>query len=399
MRKRWPLAVSLGLVVFASAAPAQAIPAFARRYQVACHFCHEGYPKLNLMGQRFKERGFRLEKEEGFDAGKWFRSIPLDLRVTGTQLLIEDSDDGTFGFFKPISAGNLGRRLSYWVDWGFIVRSDSLTPPDEENAEFQDVSNAWARIDIASNNRFYVKGGRMELDIPFTQIRTPNLLSYEIYFANTGFESDSIGEDQDGVQIGGDLPSAFYWSAAVVGGRDPDFVDDLDLDEPSKFEANVFLRLAKRWERNRFGAFAYLGRNHLARPGVSLDPNWKNDITRLGLDADLWAQRLNVYGVFMYGSNSNAIATPQQPAGTGEGEHFTGGFLQGDYHASDAFALTARVNLVNQPDGIGGPNTTFTSFVPGVRIFVRDRLRLAFEYSFAGQERSDIGSVQVDLAF
>jgi hypothetical protein len=44
MRKRWPLAVSLGVVVFASAAPAQAIPAFARRYQVACHFCHEGFP-------------------------------------------------------------------------------------------------------------------------------------------------------------------------------------------------------------------------------------------------------------------------------------------------------------------------------------------------------------------
>jgi hypothetical protein len=399
MRKRWPLAVSLGVVVFASAAPAQAIPAFARRYQVACHFCHEGYPKLNLMGQRFKERGFRLEKEEEFNFDKWMRSVPLDLRVTGTQLLIEDSEDGTFGFFKPIAAGNVGRHFSFWVDWGFIVRSDSLTPSDEDNAEFQDVSNAWGRIDLGRNNRFYLKGGRIEMDIPFTQIRTPNLLSYDIYFANTGYESDNIGDDQDGAEIGGDLPNDFHWSAAVVHGQDPDSVEDLDADEAGKFEANVFLRLAKRWERNRLGGFAYIGRNHLARAGVSVDPDWKNDITRLGLDASVWAQRLNVYGVFMYGSNSNAIATPQQPAGTGESQHFTGGFLQADYHAGDDFAITARVNVVNRPDGLDGPYTTFTSFVPGVRWFVRDRFRLAFEYSFPNQGQSSIGAIQADLAF
>lgn len=399
MRKRWPLAVSLGVVVFASAAPAQAIPAFARRYQVACHFCHEGFPKLNLMGQRFKERGFRLEKEEDFNFDKWARSIPVDLRATGTQLLIEDAEDGTFGFFKPIAAGNLGRRFSYWVDWGFIVRSDSLTPPDEDNAEFQDVSNAWGRLDLASNNRFYVRGGRIEMDIPFTQVRTPNLLSYEIYVANTGYEVDSIADSQDGGEIGGDLGKDFHWSAAVVSGHDPDFVEDLDADEATKFEANVFLRLAKRWERNRFGAFAYLGRNHLARSGVSLDPDWKNDIVRVGIDGSVWAQRLNLYGVGMYGSNDNAIATPQQPKGTGESQHFTGGFLQADYHAGDYFALTARLNVVNRPDGLDGPYTTFTSFVPGVRWFVRDRFRLAFEYSFANQGRSGIGSVQADLAF
>jgi hypothetical protein len=393
------LAVSLGVVTFAMAAPAQAIPAFARRYQVACHFCHEGYPKLNLMGQRFKERGFRMEKEEEFDFGKWMRSVPIGLRASGTQLIIEDADDGTFGFFKPIASGNMGRRFSFWVDWGFIVRSDSLTPPDEENAEFQDVSNAWGRFDLADGGRFYVRGGRIEMDIPFTQVRSPNLLSYEIYFANTGYESDNIGDHQDGGEIGGTLASDFHWSAAVVDGHDAGFVEDLGAEEATKFEANVFLRLAKRWERNRFGAFAYIGRNHLAVAGVSLDPDWKNDIVRVGIDGSVWAQRLNVYGVGMYGHNSNAIATPQQPEGTGESQHFTGGFLQADYHASDSFALTARVNVVNRPDGLEGDYTTFSSFVPGLRVFILDRLRLAFEYSFANQERRSVGSVQADLAF
>jgi hypothetical protein len=399
MRIKWPLAVSLGVTVFGMAAPARAVPAYARRYDVACHFCHEGYPKLNLMGQRFKERGLRLEKEEAFDGDKWLRSIPLDLRVTGTRLLIEDSSDGTFGFFKPIVSGNLGRRFSFWVDAGFIARSDSLTPSGEENFDFQDVSNAWGRLDLAGDGRFYVRGGRIELDLPFTQIRTPNLLSYEIYSANTGFETDNIADFQDGGEIGGELGSEVHWSAAVVRGRDPDFVDDLDAEEAEKFEANVFLRLVKRAGRGRWGSFAYIGRNHLARPGISSDPDWKNDILRVGVDGSVWVQRLNVYGVAMYGRNSNAIATPQEPAGTGESQSFSGGFVQGDFHARDDVTLTARVNVVNRPPGAAGDNETFTSFVPGLRWFIRDRFRLAFEYAFSNKGRPGVGAVQADLAF
>jgi hypothetical protein len=396
MGKRLPLAVSLGVVFLGSAAPARAIPAFARRYEVACHFCHEGFPKLNLMGQRFKERGFRLEKEEDFDSDKWLRSIPLDLRASATRLLIEDSEDGNFAFFKPISAGNLGRRLSYWVDWGLIVRSDNLTPSGEDNADFQDVSNAYLRLELLRDSRLYLRGGRIELDLPFTQIRSPNLLSYEIYNTNTGAETDTIADFQDGAELGGDIGAGVHWSVAVVKGRDAESREGLN-DEIGKFEANVFLRLARWAGRDRFGAFAYVGRNHLAQPGVSTDPDWKDDILRVGVDGSLWLQRLNLYGVAMYGRNSNAFATSAQPEGTGESSHFSGGFAQADFHARDDLALTARVNVVNRPSG--GDNETFTTFVPGIRFFVRDRFRLAFEYSFANKDRGNIGAVQADLAF
>ena len=51
------------------------LEAFGRRYEVACHFCHDGFPKLNTMGQRFKERGFRLENEDPFKSSAWIRSV------------------------------------------------------------------------------------------------------------------------------------------------------------------------------------------------------------------------------------------------------------------------------------------------------------------------------------
>lgn len=397
MPKRIPLAVSLVLLL-GMAAPAWAIPAFARRYEVACHFCHEGFPKLNSMGQRFKERGFRLEKEDEFDFDRWLRSIPADLRATGTRFIFEDAEDGTVGFLKPISAGNVGTRLAYWVDWGLILRSDSLTPPGEDNVELEPVDNAWARVEVLRDTRLYAKAGRFELDLPFSQVRTPNLFSYEIFTATTGFETDTISERQDGLELGGDLPGDLHWSAAVVKGRDSENVDELDLDHTDRFEANVFLRLVKRAGRNRFGAFGYIGRNHLAAPGVSTSENWEDDILRLGVDGSVWASRFNVYGVAMYGRNSNSIATPDQPDGTGEALDFKGGFLQADFHARDDFAITARLNVVNGPFG-GTEDHTRTSFYPGVRFFVTDQLRLAFEYGFLNRGRLGHGAVQADIAF
>jgi hypothetical protein len=394
MSKRFPLAVSLGLMTLGMAAPASAIPAFARRYEVECHFCHEGYPKLNPMGQRFKERGFRMENEQEFDGAKWLAGLPASLRATGTRLVLEDAEDGAFGFFKPIAAGNLGPRVSFWADLGLIVRSETLTPPGGETTDFLGVSNAWARLEVVRGGRLYARAGRIELDLPFTQIRTPNLLSYDIYLASTGAETDTIAEDQDGVEIGGNLPADVHWSAALVRGHDADFVKDLDAGETDRFEANLFLRLAKRVGRHRLGTFAYIGRNHLALPGVSVDPGWKNDILRVGVDGSVWVRRFNLYGVAMYGRNSNAIATVDEPTGTDEEQDFSGGFLQADLHARDYLAITARFNLVSS-----GDDETVTSFVPGVRLHVRDRLRLAFEYAFFNEGRPGFGAVQADLAF
>lgn len=48
------------LVVLLVAAPAQAIPAFARRYGTSCLTCHTIYPKLNPFGEAFRRNGFKF---------------------------------------------------------------------------------------------------------------------------------------------------------------------------------------------------------------------------------------------------------------------------------------------------------------------------------------------------
>jgi hypothetical protein len=391
MIKRLILPTATVLAV-AAAAPVQAIPAFARRYGVSCHFCHDGYPKLNPMGYAFRARGFRMEKEEAFELDKWARSVPLILRASGTHYFFEGAEDVNQGFFKGISAGNLGQRLSYWVDDGVLVHKRDAagdhfthTKPD----------NAWARLELIRAGKLYLKGGRLELDLPFTQTRTPHLFSYDIYFANTGSESDAIGFFQDGVEVGGALPHEVHWSAAVVAGHDAPNAGDIN-SRTERFDGDVFLRLAKRFDRHRVGGFAYIGRNTLARSATNTADD---NLLRLGADLSVWIERLNLYGVAMYGRNDNSILDPRFSGGTGQPLSFSGGFAQADYHVRDFAVLTLRGNLVSRPPGSSaGPRQTFASVFPGLQLYY-EHLKVSFEYGFLNRNRNDFGAVQVDLAF
>ena len=119
----------------------------------------------------------------------------------------------------------------------------------------------------------------------------------------------------------------------------------------------------------------------------------ENDLLRLGADADVRSGKLNVYGVFMYGRNSDAF-------GVGVEQSFTGGFLQSDFALLDSVQLTLRFNVVNAPTSAApSSKETQSSVFPGVRVYVRERLRLAFEWGFQDDDRADIGAVQAEIAF
>src|SRR5690606_23740905 len=65
------------LMLGATAQPAQAIPAFARKYRVSCSMCHSPAPRLNDFGERFANNGFEFAPGEA----------PRDTINTGDPLL------------------------------------------------------------------------------------------------------------------------------------------------------------------------------------------------------------------------------------------------------------------------------------------------------------------------
>jgi hypothetical protein len=395
MRK--PLvAVVFTVALGAIAQEAAAIPAFARRYGAQCTFCHQGFPKLTHEGQRFKERGFRMPGESGFDADKWIASVPIVGRGQLNHFFVENGNDSTSGFVKAISAGNLGSRVSYWADDAWLIREE----PSGAAADFERVShvkpnNLWGRIELIEAGTLYLKAGRFELDLPFTQIRSPHLLSYDVYFASTGSEADTIGSYQQGAELGGAFSENWNWSAAVVQGRNSE-AQKLNSSDVDDFDANVFARLRRRVDRHRFGVFGYLGKTTLAPTTQQV---FENDLLRLGLDADVWVGKLNLYGVFLHGRDSNSVATNAQPRGLNAAQTFDGGFAQADWHARANLVLSARVNLVKRPAVPLGEKATFSSFAPGARLYLWKHGRIAFEYNFQNRGRNDIGAAQAELVF
>src|SRR5436189_5595062 len=53
------LALVAAVVVVTTSSPTYALPAFARRFDLACGACHSAVPRLNAFGEAFHENGFK----------------------------------------------------------------------------------------------------------------------------------------------------------------------------------------------------------------------------------------------------------------------------------------------------------------------------------------------------
>ncbi len=381
------------LLVWIGARSAEALPAFARRYNLPCYFCHDGYPKLSVLGEQFKERGYRLE-DDATDLSDWFASVPVSVRATMSQSFEEAGDARTQGALKIATAGQLGSRLSYWLD--------DLYTLDDDGVHRSGLDNAFLRGEILPEE-LYIRGGRIELDLPFTQTRSPQLFRYEIYFANTGFETDNVGTHQDGFEVGGFLDEATRWSLAIVKGQNSEEQKTLS-ESAGNFDANLFGRLMRRFGEGRAGAYLYWGRNTLARQIAEPDgsaPNvleWEDGLLRLGADGSLYVGRSHLYSTFLYGRNSNSFADLASPEGTNEALSFFGGFVQADVVVRDQIVISGRLDLLRQPPpGTRDPSKTFVSFYPGLKLWLHPRIRLAFELGFRNQNQATRGLIFVEL--
>ena len=153
---------------------AQAIPAFARKYDVNCTVCHTRVPRLNRTGERFLENGYQLPgTEDGGTAkksllgdltldnvsnylgfrlrGNILRSVEYARRARGTNIAGNPQDRTEFGFpevFSLFAAGTVTNNV------GFFVELESNLEEDETGIEraFLTFNNLgahdWAHIRI-----------------------------------------------------------------------------------------------------------------------------------------------------------------------------------------------------------------------------------------------------------
>src|SRR5574340_808928 len=396
---------------------AQAIPAFARKYNFACNVCHvPGFPKLNDFGNLFRDQGYQLGTDndlpvfEGITMGFW----PVSFRTTVGYQVANIRAEGQplassgFGFtgLDILSFGTLHRNIAFGVVYtpglkeaGFGTGS-SLTDNNLETA-FVRLMNL-ERFLGGANNTYWVnmKVGKFELDVPFSEKRSPTLNSPFVmyhYISGTPYKGGpltglpttsyananalGIGDNQPGLQVDGIIKTNptggyFRYSASILTTNGGSFSNDSGgFGRSAYFYGNVTQSFGGYGivTGQRIGAFVVAGEAPTRCPasigGAPLgaacpQPGTATQgepFTRVGAHASLtFDGQWNLFGAFVHAVDSSNLISSQAPGGSNaqglpnfQNASWNGGFVELDWYPSvmpilnsPGWLLTYRYDLI-----------------------------------------------------
>ncbi|MDE3018866.1 MAG: hypothetical protein KGI53_07595 [Nitrospirota bacterium] len=252
LRRRSFLLLVFGVIAFISselsyhAQEASAIPAFARKYGLACNVCHvPGFPKLNDFGNLFRDHGYQLGADqdlptfEGITMGFWPVSFRTTVGYQSASLRVDGGGVGTgsFGFtgLDILSYGLLHRNISFGVVYTPGLGSAGFGAGS--TAGQGDLESAFVRLNnlerfLGAGGDSYLanlKVGKYELDVPFSEKRSQTLNTKFVmyhYQAGTPYSAVlsnltasrystyanpntfAIGDNQPGAELAGIKPTA-----------------------------------------------------------------------------------------------------------------------------------------------------------------------------------------------
>lgn len=311
----WAVVLAAALLM-ATAAPASAIPAFARKYATSCQTCHIAYPKLNNFGESFRLLGYRMpgETEEqvkqaptslGAEAYKrvwpdavWPGTIPSHVPIAVvSQFLVQSDPETDYDFVFPsevalVTAGTIGDDVSFFGEIGFEQEVEDGVTESEVGVEHIDLRFIRPIHDSLAFN-LKIGAFQPELVSTFDHARRLTVTNYDSMFGVQTLAVGGAAEVGGGHGHGGgggiSLPaiargfegygvvaSRFLWTAGLVNGLEPG-QDSFDANERKDFygrvaykwgglapdgsNADTFAASSKSWRETSFrlGAFAYVG--------------------------------------------------------------------------------------------------------------------------------------------
>src|ERR1700683_1453072 len=199
-------------IVITCSQPANALPAFARKYGLRCSACHESWPMLNYFGQKFKDNGYQLMNDRDApiwqNPGYWpvtFRITPIWHRVSTGEVAVDQGSGvsriTTSGFdlsgLDFHTGGTLEKNFSFYV-----------LPSSDATASFH-FETVMARLDnLFGSPWLNVKLGKFELDNLLSEKRILTLTGnggiYQLYHfipAGDGNIFGQMGDNQLGIEL------------------------------------------------------------------------------------------------------------------------------------------------------------------------------------------------------
>jgi len=131
------------LVLFLHPATARALPAFARRFDLACGACHSAVPRLNAFGEAFHENGFK-------PPGTMSTPLPGNLHDAVTQMMAVWTR-GEFYERSDFASGPTPRAGFAVPEHASVYLAGPLTP---STSLFMELENTVHETDINRNGDF-----------------------------------------------------------------------------------------------------------------------------------------------------------------------------------------------------------------------------------------------------
>lgn len=298
----------LAAATLAGASPADAIPAFARKYGVSCNLCHAPAPRLNSFGEQFAGNGFEMQVGEpardtiatGDELLRLLRRIDFALRLDlfATVRTPFDRDEPAADLQMPyniklLSGGVIADKISYYM-YFFLSERGEIAGLEDAYIQFTDIGSSGINL-IA---------GQFQVSDPLFK-RELRLQSddYQAYRVRVGAARSDLTYDRGlfatySPWSGGDL------SVIVVNGS-----GIAAADEDRQYDTDALKNLAIRYTQDlgplRVGGFGYFGEQR--------SNGFGDRIRMFGPDATLQLGNVELNLQYLRRTDSNPFFQPLGP--------------------------------------------------------------------------------------
>lgn len=384
-------AVSVIAALLGSAASADAIPAFARKYGVSCNLCHAPAPRLNSFGEQFAGNGFEMQVNEpardtmstGDELLRLLRRIDFALRLDlfATVSAPLDKDEPTADLQMPyniklLSGGVLADKISYYM-YFFLSERGEVAGLEDAYIQFTDIGGSGVNL-IAGQFQVSDPLFKRELRLEYED--------YQAYRVRVGDARTDLTYDRGLFATyspweGGD------WSLLLVNGSGIGAADD-DRQYDTDALKNVALRYSQDIGPLRVGGYGYIGEQRLNGFG--------DRITVVGPDATLSLGNVEINLQYLRRNDTNPFFQALEvesdvDAAFGEVVWSPGG-ANGRWHVAGLYNwISADEPIFTVRAGEDAPLSRYQSASGSLHYLVRRNVRFLTEigYDFE-QERTRV---------
>jgi len=271
MKKTILILIGSIILIQAAAVDLQAIPAFARKYQMTCKTCHSPFPKLKDYGEEFAGNGFVIKDKDSpryyIDTGDDFlsllRDVPMALRMEGF-FTYNNANTKQWDFTSPyllkiLSGGEITKNIAYYFYFFFSERGE-VAGIEDAFLMFNDL--------FGSDLDFYV--GQFQVSDPlFKRELRLTFEDYQVYRARPGESDINLTYDR-GVMFTYGFPTGTDITLEILNGSgigEANIFRNFDDDKYKNFVLRVSQDLG---DYLRVGGFSYLGKEEKDGLGNSL---------------------------------------------------------------------------------------------------------------------------------